>query len=62
MSEWQDIETARKDGRHVLLVPWGDIDDAFVSFWVKGSPGFWANNPYSDQSVTHWLPLEPIDA
>ena len=34
--QWQPIETARKDGTYVLLCPWGDFPDAFVSFWLAG--------------------------
>ena len=59
--EWQPIETAPRDGTHVLI---------YVPGWINGSEarylddeGWWlANNDPTDhwgeqQHPTHWMPL-----
>ena len=51
---WMPIETAPKDGTPVVLLPWGEVEDMFVSFWIQ-SEARWANNDWS--KVTHWMPL-----
>ena len=54
MSEWQPIETAPMDGTPIILLPYGDVTDLFVSFWMQ-SDDRWANNEWS--KITHWMPL-----
>jgi hypothetical protein len=54
--EWQPIETAPKDGTPVILLPYGEVEDLFVSFWME-SDDRWANNEWS--KITHWAHLPP---
>lgn len=65
MSEWRDIETASKDGRHVLV--------AWAGTFALGCPHveacYWGgaawhyshdgDSPPLTNPPTHWQPLEP---
>lgn len=54
MSQWQPIETAPKDGQHILIaMPSGTIVSAV---WYAG--GWEVDHTGSDeQHATHWMPL-----
>jgi hypothetical protein len=68
---WQPIETAPKDGTHVLL--WEEYStDPFVGYWLYGkwsashehvdAEGGWDGATVIDNiqcDVTHWMPLPP---
>lgn len=65
-NEWKDIETAPKDGEHVLLYfpdgYWADDRDISVGFWGVGDD--WFDSEASSGSMTafgsypsHWMPL-----
>lgn len=63
MSEWQDIETAPKDGRWILAVVSGFIPD--VVHW-DGHYGWWTGQDDFIEGEcdemwrpTHWQPLPP---
>lgn len=49
MSEWRPIETAPKDGRHILLLQAGHTDDyptrVVNAFWGDKFAGYSADNP-----------------
>ena len=60
MSDWKPIETAPKDGTHVLA--YSPHEGQYVCWW--GQWNMWQNNEVSemdgdiiDQSPTHWMPL-----
>lgn len=64
MSDWQPIDTAPKDGTHVLLV-W-PTSGPLVGYWFGGdgargecAPPGWRGAEYHSRLVppTHWLPL-----
>lgn len=67
MSEWQPIETAPKDGRHILLFAPGyrpDINppDYYVAQWRYGMwslvhAGGYAVDALLDEEPSHWMPL-----
>lgn len=60
--DWQPIETAPKDGHHILLYR---PEIQFVGYWpFAASVGeFWCINapgmPYMNPPPTHWMPLLP---
>lgn len=53
--EWQPIETAPKDGRHILVYSNDRIISAYWSFSAED----WAEVLHGDimHSPTHWQPL-----
>jgi hypothetical protein len=64
MNEWQPIETAPRDGTHVLGYEDGEMT---VIHWSDHPPtssykgGYW-NNIYCNDGEwwpTHWMPLPP---
>ncbi len=73
MSEWQPIETARKDGSKILIFVDGEIKIAYWSktprwwpwdgglerpCWVGFTCGDdWFNEYWSETNPTHWMPL-----
>jgi hypothetical protein len=62
VSEWQPIETAPKDGTHVVLLVPGCRSVAVVGHWfdfgqvVHGVTGFWEASA-TQIAPTHWMPL-----
>lgn len=68
---WQPIETAPKDGSHILLYSPQDVHSAFVGFWKDGHKfgRYWmAAGPEGEacdcaggwqytRQPTHWMPL-----
>lgn len=58
MSEWQSIETAPKDGTHVLL--WGTLHNMLAlnnkMHVGKFACGWWVADAVLS-NVTHWQPL-----
>ena len=68
MTEWQPIDTAPKDGTHILACALDDPDMSIVSWrrgsWIGRVDGFAAIESQSDfhtdyfyPFVTHWMPL-----
>lgn len=65
MSEWQDIETAPKDGTNVILAVAGCEESAEAHWngehWVGCSSEVEYTDPYDNVGVfehpTHWMPL-----
>lgn len=62
MSEWKTIETAPKDGTHVLIsTDVGSVGEAFLE--EDDKRWYWAGHHWTDaadgsiDSVTHWQPL-----
>lgn len=63
MSEWKDIETAPKDGTHVLVADSGVVGEAF--FERHDGLWYWSGNHWTDAhdgslglpGPTHWQPL-----
>ena len=64
---WQPIETAPKDGTHILIFcPHDDVPIAVGHMWAGEGPAFWS---YADELLmnvcpegcdpTHWMPLPP---
>ena len=58
MTEWQPIETAPMEGTKIIVVPYGDVTDLQVS-WFIGDEGRWANWDWSVEP-THWMPLAEL--
>lgn len=56
---WQPIETAPKDGTKIIAVPYANVEDLSVTWWIIDDEGRWANWDWS-REPTHWTPLEPI--
>jgi hypothetical protein len=64
MTDWQPIETAPKDGTHILAY-WPPIFErtdnaAQVETWFNGS--IWENSwdqEFGDMCPSHWMPLPP---
>ena len=61
---WQPIETAPKDGTHILVCCAGSIDPPTTAHWFEGK--WWLSVSYLDapeeyvwKSPTHWQPLQP---
>lgn len=60
MSEWQPIETAPKDGTHVLMYRRQDISEAWWQKKFIGEGYEWGGTgwAYPDFAPpTHWMPL-----
>jgi hypothetical protein len=71
MGEWQQIETAPKDGTWVLVgnakydhpfvcrwrVP--SADDRWEAHWAQDNPGIW-DDDMGYWPPTHWAPLLPL--
>lgn len=65
MSEWQKIETAPKDGTHVIVAVMGVVGEA--RFYVEDGPEhegwYWADQHWTDAVggepffPRHWQPL-----
>jgi hypothetical protein len=53
--QWQPIETAPTDGTEIIIIPYGDVRDLQVSWFIR-SDNRWANWDYS-RDPTHWMPL-----
>jgi len=59
--EWQPIETAPKDGTHIIVMPYFYVEDLQVSWFILDEDR-WANWNWSVEP-THWMPLpEPPSA
>lgn len=64
MTEWNsDMDSAPKDGTHVLIVDSGVVSEAY---WAYEGGGWWLANTYptdyTDGQIyapTHWQPLPP---
>jgi len=56
MSEWQDIETAPKDGTNILAV-WSKKREVYAVIWWES--GNWHEYDYDTdvEGMTHWMPL-----
>jgi hypothetical protein len=55
MSEWQQIETAPKDGTRILV--WCDRACAIV-WWMVDDVNLWTDGEYTWRDYwTHWKPL-----
>ncbi len=53
-NEWQPIETAPKDGTHILVYrPEYSNDVIGIDFWRRKC--WWLSS--SDSQPTHWMPL-----
>lgn len=48
-----------KDGTLILLLPYGELEDLFVSYWDSRDER-WANNEWSN--ITHWAHMPPPPA
>lgn len=65
MAEWQPIETAPKDGRHVLVVAGDQPPAVYEAYYEEDGDRGWfqANTHWTDPHdgslyrVTHWMPL-----
>lgn len=65
MAEWQPIETAPKDGSHILVSCQyeGGERRSYVVVWVKPfkGDGYWGDtdefDPMWHQRPSHWMPL-----
>lgn len=55
MGEWQPIETAPKDGTHVLA--YGEKHKIVVVFWREGWSRWFTHPAQYHAYVTHWMPL-----
>ena len=65
MSEWQPIETAPKDGRHILIWDWEGLASIVEIYWAKDSD--WEGWVYAEELLaeacpevddpTHWQPV-----
>lgn len=57
MSKWKTIDSAPKDGLHLLLV--GNDEGVFVGIWVDGD---WYKDgcDFAVDHVTHWQPLPAL--
>ena len=65
-SEWRDIETAPKDGTHILTGKFSDPVTIQSDYWSEFAKpdegGCWCDWPSGFQDPTHWMPLpEPPD-
>lgn len=57
---WQPIETAPKNYQTILVCPYGGLTQfAFVTWWIYAEQR-WANCPYDEDELTHWLPIPEI--
>lgn len=59
--QWQPIETAPKDGTHILIKPVRPFNPICEAFWVDDDGGYWSDGFAScvDADVSHWMPLLP---
>lgn len=63
MSEWKTIDSAPKDGTHILLAPSmeGDRHGSREGFWTEMYGGVWYMSSVGHLNgfwrPTHWMPL-----
>ena len=55
MSEWQPIETAPKDGTHIILTGDDIVAEDYWMKWRVDDTESWAHFQYV--KPTHWMPL-----
>ena len=60
-SSWQSIETAPKDGTHILaFIPERELDLIYVVKWLSGRANHWEEadgEQFAIYDPTHWMPL-----
>jgi hypothetical protein len=54
-SDWQPIETAPRDGTPIVVIPYGDVFELQVSWFLDGEER-WANWMWSMEPY-YWMPL-----
>ena len=60
MSQWQPIDTAPKDGTHILAYQPGPFDCCTVIHWYGGAWSVVVVSYYDvEWAPTHWMPLPP---
>lgn len=64
MAEWQSIDTAPRDGRHIAGAVWSTNTRRWLvmdAYWCKGlREPKWIFDGWPNQiSPTHWMPLPP---
>jgi len=52
---WQTSDTAPRDGTHIIVIPYGDLQDLQVS-WFIPEEDRWANWNWHSQP-SHWMPM-----
>jgi hypothetical protein len=62
MTDWQPIETAKKDGTHILA--WAPLSGPFEAYWPfpDYQTGDYWRDYWNDRYCrpTYWQPLHPV--